>query len=121
LKSILGEGNLLTSKADLEYHGVDRTSFWPPSPSVVVMPASVNEVRSVVLLANEADLSPVPSGGRTGLSGGAVASNGELVLVLDRLNRVLEYRSSDRTVTVEAGVITKTFRLSPIKIIFFTR
>src|SRR5690606_28517969 len=45
----------------------------------------------------------VPSGGRTGLSGGAVAANGELVLSLERMRRVLAFDPVDRTLTVEAG------------------
>ena len=47
----------------------------------------------------------MPSGGRTGLSGGAVAAAGEIVVALDRMNRVLEFDPVDRSVTVEAGVI----------------
>ena len=46
----------------------------------------------------------VPSGGRTGLSGGAVAANGELVVSLERMNRVLAFDAVDRTLTVEAGI-----------------
>jgi len=106
LKSIVGASNLLTSKAELDHFGVDRTSFWAPRACAVVRPNSVEQVRSIVLFAIETNLAIVPSGGRTGLSGGAVAANGELVLVMDRLNKVLDYRSSDRAVTVEAGIIT---------------
>jgi FAD/FMN-containing dehydrogenase len=47
----------------------------------------------------------VPSGGRTGLSGGAVAANGELVLSLERMQRVLGFDAVDRTLTVQAGMI----------------
>ena len=46
----------------------------------------------------------VPSGGRTGLSGGAVAAKGELVLSLERMNKVLGFDAVDRTLTVEAGI-----------------
>ena len=46
----------------------------------------------------------VPSGGRTGLSGGAVAANGELVLSLERMNKPLAFDAVDRTLTVQAGM-----------------
>ena len=46
----------------------------------------------------------VPSGGRTGLSGGAVAANGELVLSLERMNKALAYDAVDRTLVVQAGM-----------------
>ena len=44
------------------------------------------------------------SGGRTGLSGGAVAANGELVVSLERMNKVLGFDAVDRTLTVQAGI-----------------
>src|SRR5690606_12696236 len=46
----------------------------------------------------------VPSGGRTGLSGGAVAARGELVVSLERMQRVLGFDAVDRSLTVEAGI-----------------
>ena len=49
----------------------------------------------------------MPSGGRTGLSGGAVATNGELVVSLEKLNFVNEVNATDRTVHVGAGAITQ--------------
>src|SRR5690606_41040324 len=47
----------------------------------------------------------VPSGGRTGLSGGAVAANGELVVSLERMNRAIAFDPVDRTLTVQAGMV----------------
>src|SRR5699024_9247944 len=49
----------------------------------------------------------VPSGGRTGLSAGAVAANGEAVVAMDRMNKVLSYNPFDRAVKVQAGVVTQ--------------
>jgi len=49
----------------------------------------------------------VPSGGRTGLSGGAVAMHGELVVSFERMHRILGFDPVDRTLTVEAGVVTE--------------
>jgi FAD/FMN-containing dehydrogenase len=60
----------------------------------------------VVLLANELNLAIVPSGGRTGLSGGAVAKDGEIVVAMDRFNEVVNFNPVDRSVTVGAGMIT---------------
>ncbi len=61
----------------------------------------------MVRLAAREQLAIVPSGGRTGLSAGAVALNGELVLALDRLNRIEDFNPVDRTVRCGAGVITE--------------
>jgi len=48
----------------------------------------------------------VPSGGRTGLSAGAVAAEGEVVVSFDKMNRIGEINEADGLVTVEPGVVT---------------
>ncbi len=96
---------LKTDPADLEYYGRDWTRRWVPAPLAIALPDSVGEVQAVVRWANAAGVAIVPSGGRTGLSGGAVAANGELVLSLERMKRVLAFDAIDRTLTVEAGVV----------------
>ncbi|SFS05399.1 FAD/FMN-containing dehydrogenase [Dyella sp. OK004] len=95
---------LLTEPSDLEHYGRDWTRRWVPAPLAVALPASVGEVQDIVRWANEHRIYVVPSGGRTGLSGGAVAANGELVLSLERMNRVLDFDAVDRTLTVQAGI-----------------
>jgi FAD/FMN-containing dehydrogenase len=87
-------------------HGRDWTRFREPSPSLVTFPGTVEQVSQLVSLAAAERIPLVPSGGRTGLSGGAVAANGEVVVSFDRMNRVLDFNETDRTVTVEAGVTT---------------
>src|SRR5690606_5733417 len=67
------------------------------------LPSSVEEVQAIVRWARQAAVAIVPSGGRTGLSGGAVAANGELVLSLERMNRGLAFDPIDRSMTVPAG------------------
>lgn len=89
-------------------HGQDWTRFRTPAPAAIAFPESVNQVCQLVAAAAEAGIPLVPSGGRTGLSGGAVAAHGEIVVSFDRMRRVLEFDPVDRTVTVEAGVVTAT-------------
>lgn len=95
---------LLTDPADLEHYGRDWTRRWTPAPLAIALPSEVAEVQAIVRWANEHGVAVVPSGGRTGLSGGAVAANGELVLSLERMNRVLGFDAVDRTLTVQAGM-----------------
>lgn len=95
---------LTTEPADLEHYGRDWTRRWTPAPLAIALPASVEEVQAVMRWANEHGVAVVPSGGRTGLSGGAVAANGELVLSLERMNKVLEFNAVDRTMQVQAGI-----------------
>ena len=95
---------LKTDPADLEHYGRDWTRRWTPAPLAIAFPASVEEVQAIVRWANANAVAIVPSGGRTGLSGGAVAAHGELVVSLERMNRVLGFDAVDRTLTVEAGI-----------------
>jgi FAD/FMN-containing dehydrogenase len=96
---------LKTDAADLEHYGRDWTRRWNPAPLAIALPATVAEVQAVVRWANRHRVAVVPSGGRTGLSGGAVAAHGELVLSLERMNRVLDFDAVDRTLTVQAGMV----------------
>jgi len=107
LSEIVGEDWVKTDPADLQTYGTDWTRQFPVAPSVIVLPKTVAEVQAVVKLANEIPFKLVPSGGRTGLSGGAVATDGEVVLVLDRMNQILDFNAADRQVTCEAGVVTE--------------
>jgi len=95
---------LLTDAGDLEHYGHDWTRRWTPAPLAIALPASTEEVQGIVRWANEHKVAIVPSGGRTGLSGGAVAAHGELVLSLARMNRVLGFDAVDRTLTVQPGI-----------------
>ena len=95
---------LTTDAADLEHYGRDWTRRWTPAPLAIAFPDSVAQLQAVVQWANADRVAIVPSGGRTGLSGGAVAANGELVVSLQRMQRVLDFNAVDRTLTVEAGI-----------------
>jgi len=106
LNQIVGAQRVLLDEADLQRFGVDRTTIWQANPCAVVLPGSIEEVQQMVLLANELNLAIVPSGGRTGLSGGAVAKDGEIVVAMDRFNEVINFNPVDRSVTVGAGMIT---------------
>ncbi len=98
---------LLTEPADLQRYGTDWTRRYDPAPLAVALPRSVAEVAEIVGFAYRHRCALVPSGGRTGLSGGAVAAAGELVVALERMNRILDFDPIDGTVTVEAGVVTE--------------
>jgi FAD/FMN-containing dehydrogenase len=97
-----------TEAAVLESHGQDWTRFRKPAPAVVIFPASAEQVQELVICAEQHRIPLVPSGGRTGLSGGAVAAGGEVVVSFDRMRRVTGFSAIDRTVTVEPGVVTGT-------------
>ncbi|MBS0457783.1 MAG: FAD-binding oxidoreductase [Proteobacteria bacterium] len=98
---------LLRSPSDLEHYGRDWTRRFVPSPSAVALPESVAEVQALVRWANQTGAPLVPSGGRTGLSGGAVAANGEVVVSLESMRSILSFDAADRLLTVQAGITTQ--------------
>src|SRR5699024_11053163 len=104
---LLGAQRCLADKASAAQYGTDWTKVWDPAPSVVLLPESIEEVQAIVQIANEHGIALVPSGGRTGLSAGAVAANGEAVVAMDRMNKVVSFNPFDRAVKVQAGVDTQ--------------
>lgn len=105
--AILGPDRCLTDEQSIRHYGVDWTRVWQPDPAVVLLPETINEVQQIVALANQHRVALVPSGGRTGLSGGAVAARHEAVVAFDRMNHILDFDPLDRAVTVQPGVITR--------------
>jgi len=99
---------LKTDPADLEHYGRDWTRRWTPAPLAIALPGSIEDVQGIVRWANDASVALVPSGGRTGLSGGAVAANRELVVSTERLNKVLGFDAADRMLTVQPGIALET-------------
>jgi len=97
-----------TDAGDLEHYGRDWTRRWTPAPLAIALPSSIEDVQAIVRWAVEFGVALVPSGGRTGLSGGAVAAHGELVVSFDRMNRVLAFDPIDRHLTVQPGIALQT-------------
>lgn len=94
----------------LAHWGGDWTRSFPLAPSAIVFPESTEDVVRLVRVAHAEGIALVPSGGRTGLSGGAVASHGEVVVSFERMNRILDFQPADRLVTCQAGVITQALQ-----------
>jgi len=100
-------GKVLTDPADLETYGKDWTKIHTPAPLAIVLPKTTEQVQALVTFANDNQVALVPSGGRTGLSAGAVAANGEVVVAFDKMNKIVDFNASDRTVRCQAGVVTE--------------
>jgi glycolate oxidase len=104
LQRVVGKAHVITDPADLiafEYDGtIDRG--WP---SAVVFPDSTEQVAGVVRIAARDGLPIVPRGAGTGLSGGALASEGGIVLVMTRMKRILELDLVNCLAVVEPGLV----------------
>ncbi|MFU8877475.1 MAG: FAD-binding oxidoreductase [Wenzhouxiangellaceae bacterium] len=94
----------LTDPESLAHYGCDWTRFWKPAPCAVVFPRTTEEVVELVRWARREHAALVPSGGRTGLSGGAVAADGEVVVSFEKMREVIEFDETGPSVTVQAGL-----------------
>ncbi len=106
LQAIVGEQHVLYSPADLAAYAYDATPLYRSLPDVVVFPASTEEVQAILTYATAHKIPVIPRGSATNLSGGTVALNGGIMLVLTRMNRILEIDAANLTATVQPGVNT---------------
>ena len=110
LKTVVSGDRVLTDPGSLQNYGRDWTKHYDIKPGAIVFPESAEQVASLVKWARRHKIGLVPSGGRTGLSGGACALNGEIVVSFERMNKVLDFNPVDRTVTCQAGVVTEALQ-----------
>ncbi|MEA2926101.1 MAG: hypothetical protein QOD25_3223 [Alphaproteobacteria bacterium] len=108
--AIVGDKHAITDpQAQTPYLLEMRDMFHGHTP-VVLRPGSVAEVADILKLANETSTPIVPQGGNTGLVGGQIAQHGEIVLSLNRLDRIREVDPVSNTLTCEAGVTLQRAR-----------
>jgi glycolate oxidase len=106
LTSILGPGKVLRDEAALAVYAVDQAPVVDYRlPAAVVLAETVDDVQATVKACAARNVPLVPRGAGTGVSGGAHASEGCVVLGLERMNRILELNADDETAVVEPGVI----------------
>lgn len=109
LRRIVGGPHVLFGNAEANakyaHDEVPEPKYAHP-PEVVVLPESAEEVAAVLRLANEERVPVTPRGAGTGLSGGAVPVCGGIVLLSDRMDRILEIDPANLACVVEPGVVT---------------
>ena len=110
LKGILSPEQISKNPQDLLEYGNDWLKQWKGQASAVLFPKSTEDVVHIVHWARKHKYKLIPSGGRTGLSGGAAAVQKEIVVSFDKMNRILEFDPWDQTVCVEAGCITQNLQ-----------
>ena len=111
LRNALPAGAVLTDDAAVAPYAHDDAEWanYAP-PAAVVLAASLDDVVATVRIAAEHDASVVPRGAGTGLSGGANATPGAVVLSLERMTRIREVNIAERYAVVEAGVLNDDLR-----------
>ena len=102
--NIVGENYAITDPAMQEPYLREMRDLYRGNTPMVLRPGSVAEVSAVLKLANETRTAVVPQGGNTGLVGGQSPHHGEIVLSLNRMDKIREVDATSNTITAEAGV-----------------
>jgi FAD/FMN-containing dehydrogenase len=101
---IVGEKYDITDPQAQQGYLVEMRDLYRGRTAAVLRPGSTAEVSAILKLANETRTAVVPQGGNTGLVGGQLPYNGEVILSLTRLDKIREVDPLSNTITCEAGV-----------------
>ena len=101
-----GSDPILTDSDLLEAYTHDETSDLTGTPDLVVIARTVEDVSTVLQACNRHRVPVIPRGAGTGVTGGAIAVSGGVVLSLEKLNRIIEIDTGNMIAVVEPGVIT---------------
>src|SRR3954466_13852424 len=104
LAEIVGESHVLSRQSELLVYNSDRLPRYRRQPKLAVFPGTREEAIAVVRYLAEQNLSFVPRGAGTGLSGGALGDH-IIVVGLHRLKKVISLDIENRRATVEPGVV----------------
>ncbi|HXS09730.1 MAG TPA: FAD-binding protein, partial [Candidatus Krumholzibacteria bacterium] len=110
LQSALGAECVHVDEETLALCASDETEDLVFTPEVVVTPRDSAGIAAVMKLAAKHRVPVTPRGAGTGLSGGALAVHGGIVLSTRALNRILEIDTTNLMAVVEPGVITQVFQ-----------
>jgi len=103
LAEIVGSRYVSGEPEERFLYSMDQGTMPPSEPDVVVMPADTDQVRRIILLANEMKTPVVPMGGALVLSGLTRALKGGIIVDMKRMNRILSVNPHSRYAVVEAG------------------
>ena len=119
LQSALGPASVLDAPEDLIAFEYDAT-IERALPEVVVFPATTEQVSAAVRIAEQYLRPVVPRGSGSGLSGGAVPLTGGVLVVLTKMNRILEIDRANRVAVVQPGVINLQLQeaLAPLGLLY---
>lgn len=107
LQSIIGKENVYFDEESIEKYSRDETEKLQFNADVIVKPKTTDEVASIMKYCNKNLIHVTPRGAGTGLSGGALAIFGGILLCTDRMNNILKIDTKNMQVITEPGVITE--------------
>jgi glycolate oxidase len=112
LAAILGEG-LSTDREIIEGYRRDRTTWAEPGePLALVRPRSTAEVQAIARWSTLHGVPLVPRGAGSGISGGATASDGALIVSFERMQQIIEIDAAAMLARVQPGVMNASLKLA---------
>jgi len=108
LQNIVGKAHCSKKKEDLACYAYDATAQ-SYLPDAVLFPRNTEEISAILNLANKDGFFVIPRGSGSGMTGGSLAVRGGVILVMSRLNRILEIDKDNLIAHAEPGVVTGRF------------
>jgi FAD/FMN-containing dehydrogenase len=107
LRAIVGPSGWIENRADMVRFEKEERGLYVGRAAAVLRPADLTQVSEILAECNASGIAVVPQGGNTGLVGGGIphATGTEIVLSLQRLNKIRSLDAANDTITVEAGCI----------------
>ncbi len=109
-KQIVGEDHVLLDEESLAHYAHDETEHLYYPPEVVLKPRTAAEISAVMTICNRNRIPVTPRGAGTGLSGGALAQFGGVLISTERMNSIIDIDERNNQVTTEPGVITEALQ-----------
>jgi len=103
--SVVGQDGIIVTPAELSVYECDGLASYRQRPSLVVLPQTTVEVADIVRICDRNHIPFVARGSGTGLSGGAMPTEGCVLIVTARMNKILEVDLDNHCVVVQPGVI----------------
>ena len=111
LGSRLSPGSLTTDPDVVDAHSSDEALFCPREGAIaLVRAASAEDVQEVMRFATEHRVPVVPQGARSGISGGANAVPGAILLNVSKMKDIVAVNEAERLVTVQPGIINQDLK-----------
>jgi len=109
-RAVCGDAHVFTDEERLFKYAHDETEDLHFPPDIVLLPRTTEEVSAIMKICHAAKVPVTPRGAGTGLSGGALACKGGVVVSFERMNSILEIDERNLQITTEPGVITEVLQ-----------
>jgi len=105
LGAIVGQDGIITEEDELRVYECDGLTIFKALPELVVLPRTREQVEAIVKLCHRERVHFVPRGAGTGLSGGALALEGGVLIGLNRMSHILEVDVPNHRAVVQPGMV----------------